>query len=448
MHHHQYIVSLLVWLHFSVLLLHGANALQYCGKKPLQTADLPANTILKNGVYEQQEEQSFEIPAPPAAELGYELAQVFAFLRHGDRNVCDRGTCWSREAEQLNKCREGDISLPSSKKQAREFFKRLLHDGATGNEKCAIGQLTTYGFKQHIRNGRILRRAYDGFISRDFDHSELFVRSTDYSRTISSAQALLMGMFDDFSSLSMHFEHLLDIQVENKTHGIIQPNYRLFPILHQYDTEALEGLSKNAFTNSLRSDLLQALDKISGEVGKKLHVENFTEFFDCLNVNFCHGRTIPVTPELLHYLNRITPWKYQVMLSNPTPVEYGKYSVGPLLAAMRNEMLVRISGEQQQAAKKMYITLGHDTGPMMPLLSALQIWDSRWPSYASEIVFELYENKLANVSGGSFAVRVIYDGQEMHVPGCSEILCDWKEFNQVLQLLMPPAHERYHLTVV
>jgi lysophosphatidic acid phosphatase type 6 len=93
----------------------------------------------------------------------------------------------------------------------------------------------------------------------------------------------------------------------------------------------------------------------------------------------------------------------------------------------------------------MYIVMGHDTGPMMPLLSALQIWDGRWPSYASKIVFEMYENRL---NGGSFAVRVIYDGQIMLVPGCSSTLCDWNEFDNVLQALLPPSHRSFELTTI
>jgi lysophosphatidic acid phosphatase type 6 len=434
-----------------LLLFAGqSSALPYCGKHPSVStqrlavvgavAELPSNVVsLKSNVYEKD---SFEIPAPPPAELGYELSQVFAFLRHGDRNVCEKNTCWSRAAEELNRCRIEDVSLPSNKQGALEFFRRL-QTGVEGNQKCAIGQLTTYGFRQHIRNGKILRSAYGSLLSGKFDHREMFVRSTDYSRTISSSQALLVGFFDDFNTLSMHFEHMLDIQVENRTHGIIQPNYHRFPILNQFDSEALEGKSRNPFSKSLRDELVQALRKIEGETNQKLHLDNFTDFFDCLNVNYCNNRTIPVTQDLLFFLNKVTPWKYQSMFANPSVVEYGRYAVGPLLAAARNEMLNKITGSKQ--ARKMYIVMGHDTGPMMPLLSALQIWDGRWPSYASKIVFEMYENRL---NGGSFAVRVIYDGQIMLVPGCSSTLCDWNEFDNVLQALLPPSHRSFELTTI
>jgi len=383
---------------------------------------------------------NFEIPPPPAADSGFELAQVFAFLRHGDRNVCEKNTCWSKSAEQLKKCRVGDVSVPSSKRFAANFFKKLKND-LEGVENCGIGQLTTYGFRQHMRNGKILRKAYNGFISEQFEHEELYVRSTDYSRTISSTQGLLVGLFDDESALPMHFEHAFDIHVENRTHGIILPNHHIFPILKSLDAEALEGKSSNEFSRMRRQELLYQLEMISELSGKKLHLQNFTDFFDCLNVNHCNNRTIPVNEVVLRKLNEVTPWKYQVMFSNPSPVEYGKYAAGPLLAAARNEILGKITGAK--AVKKLYILMGHDTGPMMPLLSALQIWDGRWPAYASSIMIELYENKIKE---NSFAVRVVYDGEEMHVPGCSSVMCDWIEFDSVLGALLPPSiAESYEL---
>ena len=62
------------------------------------------------------------------------------------------------------------------------------------DRELAPGQLTSVGFMQHVHLGFALNKAYDSLISKINDRSELYVRSTNYARTIQSAAALLSSL--------------------------------------------------------------------------------------------------------------------------------------------------------------------------------------------------------------------------------------------------------------
>ena len=93
-----------------------------------------------------------------------------------------------------------------------------------------------------------------------------------------------------------------------------------------------------------------------------------------------------------------------------------------------------------QAAKHRFS--GHDTGPMMPLLAAFNVWDGIWTPYASLISWELYsKNNTRKLSTQDYVIRFVYNGQVMQVPGCSDELCNLDEFLSVAESLVPTASE-------
>ena len=61
------------------------------------------------------------------------------------------------------------------------------------------GALTNIGIRQQFLLGKRNREHYDNFISKEYNSNEIKVYSTNYNRTIMSAQAQLLGFYNNFS---------------------------------------------------------------------------------------------------------------------------------------------------------------------------------------------------------------------------------------------------------
>lgn len=82
------------------------------------------------------------------------------------------------------------ITLPDSLNSSTIF--------SNGDFELEQGQLTTRGFMQHIHLGSLLRKTYSSFLNTHIKSvSNLYVRSTNYDRTIQSVAALLTAMLPD-----------------------------------------------------------------------------------------------------------------------------------------------------------------------------------------------------------------------------------------------------------
>uniref|UniRef100_A0AC34GDV1 Uncharacterized protein n=1 Tax=Panagrolaimus sp. ES5 TaxID=591445 RepID=A0AC34GDV1_9BILA len=85
-----------------------------------------------------------------------------------------------------------------------------------------FGELTERGMRQHLDLGKTLRHRYVecyGFLSPEYNSSEIYVRSTDVNRTMISAIANLIAMYPGYKNKS----------------GITYPNVEGWPTYHQDD---------------------------------------------------------------------------------------------------------------------------------------------------------------------------------------------------------------------
>ena len=62
---------------------------------------------------------------------------------------------------------------------------------------------------------------------------------------------------------------------------------------------------------------------------------------------------------------------------------------------------------------------GHDS-TIAPLLVSYKVYDKRWPPFAANVIFELYENKKAPQEEEKHFVRMLYNQRVQRLPECKE----------------------------
>ncbi|CDQ97085.1 unnamed protein product [Oncorhynchus mykiss] len=98
--------------------------------------------------------------------------------------------------------------------------------------------------RQHFELGQALRKRYQGFLNDTYDRREIAVRSTDYDRTLMSAEANLAGLYPPNGS--QVFNPTLEWQ-PIPVHTVPQFEERVSRVLRSLVTSKDEQLPQNKF---------------------------------------------------------------------------------------------------------------------------------------------------------------------------------------------------------
>ncbi len=338
------------------------------------------------------------------------------------------------------------------------------------------GQLTTRGFMQHVHLGSALAQAYQPFLQKHVvTPSNVFVRSTNYNRTIQSAAALLLGMLPDLGG-SDHpiIINAFDSEVVEVMHGVSHgatgacnaavKAAKQEKDLFQLPKNILERLQELFAQVPAGSSSVESSRSIRPGLVQKSFITDIT---DAALPKLCHNLPLPcgqtptqcMTEEDLGLLM----WQADRAFCNRYAGSNGgrdstKINAFPFLNEIMDVLTVAgkknyekgsgdNAGKDQLISSKLSVFSGHDT-VIAPVLEGLGLYKGQhcgWPRYAARIAFELwhkFDSSISDKNREQLYVRVIYNGEDLTgaIPACEgNVPCPLESLRAAIQGLLQPA---------
>ncbi|CAG0896214.1 unnamed protein product [Darwinula stevensoni] len=293
------------------------------------------------------------------------------------------------------------------------------------------GQLLNPGKERHFKLGGLIRKRYEGFLNPMYDESEVLVRSTDYDRTLMSAQANLAGLYPPQGNQIWN-PNLAWQPIPIHTVPVSE-DYLLFPdSTCRAVTEEMDSLKdRYSFVRDLMDRAKKVLVEIQTFTGLDPNenvLGQVDSLSDTLAIEASLNYTLPLWANGI-YPNEIKPISvFSYMLVSFTP-KLKRLRGGPLVYTMVKQMEDKVAGKPEMKKRKLFVYSGHDS-TISAFLSSLNVFDPQQPSYASMVTVELREKN------GLHYVRVMYRNEtgeyNLRIPGCSH-LCRLEEFTRLTE---------------
>ncbi|XP_065063737.1 lysophosphatidic acid phosphatase type 6-like [Rhopilema esculentum] len=277
-----------------------------------------------------------------------------------------------------------------------------------------VGQLTKIGQEQMYQLGKAYRKRYVeelGLLSPDYNHEQVYVRSTNIKRTIMSARCVLAGLYGD-----THLKGPIPIFTSVNEHEALYPNY--------YFCKNLKHWAKIAWTTwEDIPGLVEFLDAVAKELGFDRKKEEFGII--SLEDNVCAraAKNEPIPEFLINRRDEIesfaVAYQMRVLIGTGKSHSIARMAIGGFIEAVCTQLEDKA---ENQSDLKLILYSAHDT-TLMAVLYVLGVYDFKWPKYAADVKVELYQDEKQN-----WFVKLLYNDQELLMPGCETTVCALSSF--------------------
>ncbi|XP_073512529.1 testicular acid phosphatase homolog isoform X2 [Phyllobates terribilis] len=300
-----------------------------------------------------------------------------------------------------------------------------------------LQQLTQVGIKQQYELGRYLRMRYEHFLSPTYKKEEIYVRSTDYDRTLMSAQANLAGLYPPNGTQQWH----PDIPwqpIPVHTVSVSQDRLLKFP---SKDCPRFYELMKETIQLPEYQDRMNAWKDFTARIA------NFTGYsvdqavprrmwkvYDTLFCQKSHNFILPAwaTPDVLETLEEINAFDIKAHMALHNPTEKARLTGGILVDAILQNFTEAV---KKSSRLKMVMYSAHDS-TILALQGALGIYSGLHPPYASCHIFEFYKESDGYSVGMFYRNDTREEPYELALPGCASP-CPLHLFSQLLAPIHP-----------
>ena len=151
-----------------------------------------------------------------------------------------------------------------------------------------IGELSNKGRIQHYIVGAKNKLRYKNFLNSEYDPREIKIYSTNYNRTINSAQMQLLGLYHDMSYFNISNDDIIGEEKIDPNLNSIIPPINLFEFHKEDNKEVFDIFYKEKFTCPLFKENIQKNKKeiYSFEALNNIR-NNFNEkYFNVLLIEF------------------------------------------------------------------------------------------------------------------------------------------------------------------
>jgi len=298
--------------------------------------------------------------------------------------------------------------------------------------KEGLGQLTADGMRQEYELGVALRKKYveqTHLLPKHYETGTMYVRSTDYDRTLMSAQSLLMGLYPLGTGPSTEL-NTPALPKAFQPIPIHSAPYQYDDVILQHvDYEEREKLMEEFVYSTpewtLKNNELKGKYALwSRLTGVKITgLDDLESLGDTLRIHRIHKAPMPEGLSIEDIQTIIDAGEWAFMAEEkplPLAIAYNTHIMTHIANALHNA--------SEKKSKLKYVLLSAHDITVAGSLSYLGVPLDKAPPYASDLNFSLYENGM-----NQFTVQVTYNGKAVSIPGCGGTVCDLEQFMKVVK---------------
>ncbi|KAM9978392.1 hypothetical protein ACTFIY_012156 [Dictyostelium cf. discoideum] len=342
----------------------------------------------------------------------------------------------------------------------------LISNKDSPRPNCNPGQLTVLGIVDQINVGKIYRKLFIdhlGFLDSQYNKDQIFIRSTNTTRTISSARSLMHGLyggsFTDEQEKSPHHSSFL-VKPDNEENMYPRNSKKLV---------FLKNLIKQ-HPKVIRENQLSELEKFTEKINKifenskpeesSFRARGFRSYaglvnsFDCFRNN---GLPIPkgLTKDIIQRMYEESAKEFKSARYFP---EMSILGIGRFVDDLNKELKLKARNDPTVKDLKLSLYSGHDT-TLAALLVAYDMYEDKiHPVTSSTLEFLLMQDKdykepeVAKITKSIEKelinhqyVKVIYNNKPIHIGPCKDKevdgMCPLSEFLKISQSIIPTNYD-------